>query len=268
MDVNGPRRLRRMDILGEMRETVVILGASNVQMCASGLIGEALRAAGAAEADVFVAAGHGRSYGEWSRMMGRGLPGIVDCGLWPALASRHGGDGGIAVITDIGNDLAYGVSGARLAGWVETCIVRLRGRGMRVAVSRFPAPSVSSMGWLRFQVLRAILFPSRRFSLASILAEGAELNERLERSVEAAGASWVPLAPEIYGADRIHWRLGSRPLAWSALTEPLHATATPGLPPRVTLQGARAELRTLFGRERRSPQPCVRLAGGSTVSFF
>lgn len=257
-----------MDILLEMRETVVILGASNVQMCASGLIGQALRAAGAAEADVLVAAGHGRSYGEWSRMMGRGLPGIVDCGLWPALASRPGENGGIAVITDIGNDLAYGVSGARLAGWVETCIERLRGRGMRVAVSRFPAPSVASLGWLRFQVLRALLFPSRRFSLASILEEGAELNERLEHSASAAGAIWVPLAPEIYGADRIHWSLGSRALAWSALTEPLNAAVAPAIPPPVTLRGARAELRTLFGRERRCPQPSVRLAGGSTVSFF
>ena len=251
-----------------MRETVVILGASNVQMCASGLIGEALRAAGAAEADVFVAAGHGRSYGEWSRTMGRGLPGIVDCGLWPALASRRGENGGVAVITDIGNDLAYGVSGARLAGWVETCIERLRGRGMRVAVSRFPAPSVASMGRLRFRVLSTILFPSRRFSLESILAEGAELNARLQRSVDAAGAIWVPLAPEIYGVDRIHWRLGRRALAWSALTEPLHGAGAPGLPPPVALRGARAELRTLFGRQRRCTQPCVRLAGGSTVSFF
>ena len=122
---------RSRDILRQMRETVVILGASNVQMCGAGLIGAALGGSGAAAADVFVAAGHGRSYGEWSRTMGRGLPGIVDCGLWPALASRRRENAGVAVITDIGNDLAYGVSGARLAGWVETCIERLRGRGIR-----------------------------------------------------------------------------------------------------------------------------------------
>jgi hypothetical protein len=246
----------------------VVLGARNVQMSAPGLIAEALRAAGSPEADVLVAAGHGRSYGEWSRMMGRGLPGIVDCGLWPALEARRADGGGIAVVTDIGNDLAYGVSGARLAGWVETCVGRLREHGLRVAVSRFPAPSVASLGWLRFELLRALLFPGRRFSLASVLAEGAELNARLERSVAASGAAWVPLAPEIYGLDRIHWRRAGRALAWDALTAPVRAGGSPAPNPDVRLRGARAELRTLFGRERRCAQPCVRLASGSTVSFF
>ena len=40
--------------------------------------------------EVFVALGHGRSYGRSTRMLGRQLPGILECGLWPELAARHG----------------------------------------------------------------------------------------------------------------------------------------------------------------------------------
>ncbi len=92
----------------------MLLGASNVQMGRGGLIAEALGAVGAG-AHVFVAAGHGRSYGEWSRVLLRGLPGIVSCGLWPALDERRAPGPGFALLSDIGNDLAYGATPETLA---------------------------------------------------------------------------------------------------------------------------------------------------------
>ena len=84
-----------MAVMGASQRTrIVLLGASNVQMGRRGFIATALRAAGEGGADVLVAAGHGRSYGAWSHAGVRGLPGIVDSGLWPALerASVRGDD--------------------------------------------------------------------------------------------------------------------------------------------------------------------------------
>jgi hypothetical protein len=262
--------------VGDDATRIVLLGASNVQMGAGALIGEALRAieaglGGGPRADVLVAAGHGRSYGAWSRVLGRGLPGIVTCGLWAALESADAASPGYAVLTDIGNDLAYGTEPEQLAAWVEACLERLQRRGLRSVVSLFPSESVERLGWLRFGLLRALLFPGRRFSRGEILARGVALNDRLRRLAGRFEAACVAPAADWFGADRIHLRPAARAEAWRALVAGWGVGPGDGLPRAsrpVRLGGARPELRTILGRERRVPQPCLRLAGGGAVSFY
>jgi hypothetical protein len=251
-----------------------LLGASNIQMSAGSLIGEALRAAqvasdGGGPADVLVAAGHGRSYGEWTRMFARGLPGIAACGLWPALASREV-EGGYAVLADMGNDLAYGAPPERIASWVGACLERLHARGMRIALSLVPVASIERLGRLRFLVLRSVLFPGRRFTLGEILHRGADLNARLREA--AARFDTVCVAPPAawYGLDTIHYRRAARAEAWRSLVGcwcggagERRSSAAP-----VRIAGAKPELRTLFGVERRVEQPSLRLPAGGAVSFF
>jgi hypothetical protein len=256
------------------RTTIVLLGASNIQMSAGALIGEALRATGVqpgngTPADVLVAAGHGRSYGEWTRMFARGLPGIADCGLWPALASRNV-EGGYAMLADMGNDLAYGAAPERIAAWVGACLERLHGRGLRVALSLVPTASIERLGPLRFVLLRSILFPGRRFTLAEILARGADLNARLREIAARLGTVCVAPPAAWYGLDTIHYRRAARVEAWRTLVGCwCGGEGGPnGGRPRVRVAGARPELRTLFGVERRVAQPSVRFAGGGAVSFF
>lgn len=250
----------------------MLLGASNMQMSAGLLIREALRAAGGVggPADVLVAAGHGRSYGEWSRMFARGLPGIASCGLWPALESRNLASGGYALIADMGNDLAYGAQPEQIAEWVGTCLERLHARGLRTAVSLVPGESIQRLGRLRFWVLRSVLFPGRRFSLGEVLARGADLNARLRELAGRLDAVCVDPPAAWYGLDTIHYRRAARVEAWRALVgcwrAGEHEPRGAEIPVRVA--GAKPELRTLFGRERRVPQPCVRLEGGGSVSFF
>ena len=47
-----------------------------------------LQSADSAPLEIFAADGHGRSYGMASRVLGRELPGILECRLWETLASR------------------------------------------------------------------------------------------------------------------------------------------------------------------------------------
>ena len=67
--------------------------------------------------------GLGRSYGQRSTVLGRSLPGITECGLWPAL--QHGSGPVHALITDVGNDVIYGVPVDRIVAWGSTCVDRL-----------------------------------------------------------------------------------------------------------------------------------------------
>src|SRR5688572_31021942 len=105
----------------------ILLGASNLKISLPPLLAGLRRRAGG-PVEAFIACGHGRSYGAWSRFLFvRRLPGIAGCGLWPALEAspplrnvRR-----VALLTDAGNDLVYGASPEEIAGWIGTCLDRL-----------------------------------------------------------------------------------------------------------------------------------------------
>ncbi len=193
------------------------------------------------------------------------------CGLWPALDERRAPGPGFALLSDIGDDLAYGATPETLAGWVECCVERLREREMRVVLSLFPQHSVARLGSWRFRLLRSLLFPGRRFSREDILSRGAELNERLR--VLARRRDLACLEPDAgwFGPDRIHLWPPARQAAWRAMVAGWQVAGrkeASALAPAVRLGAARPELCTLLGRERRTAQPCVVLPGGGSASFF
>ena len=105
---------------------VVLLGASNLTKGIGTVVETACRTWGQ-PLEVHAALGHGRSYGRTTSLLGRQLPGILECGLWPAL-ERTPGVPTAALVTDIGNDLLYGEPVGQIVGL---------GRGLR------------SIGWPR-----------------------------------------------------------------------------------------------------------------------
>ncbi|HLQ43549.1 MAG TPA: hypothetical protein VK137_02375, partial [Planctomycetaceae bacterium] len=66
---------------------VILLGASNVTLSFPRLW-HGLRRAWSESLELFAAHGHGRSFGIWSRVGPRQLPGIVPCRLWDDLAAQ------------------------------------------------------------------------------------------------------------------------------------------------------------------------------------
>ncbi|MEX0819484.1 MAG: hypothetical protein WD070_07815, partial [Pirellulaceae bacterium] len=85
---------------------VVLLGASNIARSPA-IVFDSARSAWGSPLDIVAATGHGRSYGMTSCVLGRTLPGILQCGLWEALATRPLVPTA-ALLTDIGNDILYG----------------------------------------------------------------------------------------------------------------------------------------------------------------
>src|SRR5688572_25820972 len=90
------------------RPRVVVLGASNVTRGIS-TIYETARLAVGGPLDLYAAFGHGRSLGLHTRVLGRGLCGMLDAGLWRALGDATRPRDSFALLSDIGNDLLYGV---------------------------------------------------------------------------------------------------------------------------------------------------------------
>jgi hypothetical protein len=241
---------------------VVLLGASNLSLSLGVVL--ALARPGPGPGAVFVAAGHGRAYGTWSRAGLRGLPAIVDCDLWPA---ARGGPGPTrALVTDVGNDLAYGATPAALAGWVRTCLDRLAAMEAEVVLTLLPTPTLARLAPWQFALFRTVLFPTCRLPLRLLLERATEVNQRLAELAARYRATLMAPDAAWYGADPIHVRRDRRAGAWSAI---LAGWGPPPAPHRpVSCRGLAPAWRTLAGIPVRRSQPSGRLPDGTPISLY
>ena len=219
------------------------------------------------------AIGHGRSYGQDSRVFGKKISGIFPCALWQDLQSRRPLPTA-ALITDIGNDLMYDVPPARLLNWVNACVERLADIGATTIVSELPMASLERLGEARFQFFRRLLFPRNRMtlteakSIAAAVNEGIlELGNREKTSVIAVSYGW-------YGFDPIHLKRSTWGEAWPAILSSWRephgpvGIVRPQLSTRAYLACLAPFEHSTFGISRRAKQPSGRLADGSTISLY
>lgn len=116
-----------MDGTAKFVNQIVLVGASNLTRALATAVEAPEHICGRPNR-LLIAAGHGRSYGLYSRVLFRSLPGITQCGLWDKL--RTGPTlPTFALLTDLGNDIAYGVSTGELIGWVRWCVERFTEHG-------------------------------------------------------------------------------------------------------------------------------------------
>lgn len=193
----------------------VVLGASNVTRGAATVAATAGHLLGT-PLELLVAAGRGRSYGCWSRMLARGLPPIVDCGIWPWL--EQGPPPTHALVTDVGNDIMYGHDPQRILGWVDTCVARLRVMGAAVTISRLAMARLERLSPRTYELARMLIVPHHpRVPFRDALARIHAVDEGLAAIAAARGATVVVPSGAWYGIDPIHVRGARRDDAWRAL---------------------------------------------------
>lgn len=272
---------------------IILLGASNLTVGFPAVITN-LRARLDGPLEIFGACGHGRSYGTWSRVLVRSLPGICECGLWeavsresrvesreqsessasahnranPRLSTLNSEPEPLALVTDIGNDLLYGATPEQIAGWVQTCLERLAAQRAETVLTLLPMASLRRLSNWRYHLTRLLFFPGRGLSWPVMRARAEELNERLAGLAQEAcdsGASvhLVEQPGAWYGFDPIHFRLSRRREAWRDIlsrwpafggAEPLER---PSLSDRFRFGHLRPAERRLFGITRRTAQPVL-----------
>ncbi len=268
--VNQSDLAERAD-LAEPARRVVILGASNVTLGLSTVV-ETARLAWGQPLDVMAAIGLGRSYGMPTNVLGRGLPGIVQCELWDEW-DRRARLPTAALVTDIGNDILYGCSVGPIVRWLETCLERLADRVERLVITRLPIDVVAAVPEWKMRLLTSLLFPSSRITRDGALAKALELDQQLLEYANRFGAYVVQPEWQWYTWDPIHVARRHRATAWRkymtcwANGQPPNS-ATPSLRRWLTLQRARPFSWKRFGIERQRNQPTVQLADGTTVSLF
>ncbi len=260
----------------EPARRLILLGASNLTRSLGTVLSIASSRWGS-PLDVLAALGRGRSYGQLSGFLGRKLPGIVQSGLWRALAQREPLPTS-AIVTDIGNDLLYGASAESIAAWVEACVERLQRLDAAVAMTLLPTASLPRIGAARYLFFRTLLVPSCRLRLATIVDRAQALNDLLRRLGETRGISLVEHRDEWYGLDPLHIKLRWAERAWSeilaacrdnnALPQEHSPACLLSWRRRVALQFLRPHEVRLLGVDRVHPQPCACLPDETRISLY
>ena len=251
---------------------VILLGASNLSRSFPTIV-DTVRRTWSEPIDFMVAKGHGRSYGQDSAVLGRKISGIFPCALWQDLHSREKLPT-TALITDIGNDILYGVTPDQLLNWVEQCLDRLADAGATTVVTQMPVGSIEGLGERRFQFFRRLLFPRSTLTLADAKRIVREINERLIALEKTRKISVIPVSASWYGLDPIHLKQRIHREAWSTLladwrtTDDDRAHARSSLWTRAYLAGLAPLERSRFGFRRRTAQPSGRFFDGTTISLY
>ena len=243
---------------------VVVLGASNVSRGLARL-SAIVRARAPAPVSLFVAAGHGRGYGVNTRVAWRRLPSILGCGLWRAL-DRERIERPMVVVTDVGNELLYGLGVSAVAGAVGEATHRLATRGGRLVITGLPLAAVAGVGAVRYRLLRMLYVPRCLLGLDELKEATCWLDEELQALAVETGATFIEQPADWYGLDALHVRRPHLDALWQRVCDAWGLPCTTASP-RATWRdwaaiGSRgAEVRSLARTVRFTPQPVVERSG-------
>jgi hypothetical protein len=245
----------------------VLLGASNLAIGLDAVLRAAASRLGA-PLEVLAALGRGRSYGTDSWFLVRRMPGIADCGLWRSLV-EGGRRPTWALVTDVGNDLPFGVAPETILGWVEAALDRLERAGARTVITSLPLENLRRLPAWEFELWRRLIFPLHRTSRERVMGGAEMVDAGLRRLARERSIALAQMQPQWYGLDPIHVRRTRRDEAWDRILagwgEPVRAV------PAARLPGAWRQVperRWILGIEGGRSQPCLRLEDGTTLSLF
>jgi hypothetical protein len=251
---------------------VILLGASNLTRSFPTVVAT-VRQTWSEPVEIMAAMGHGRSYGQETSVLGKKISGIFPCALWQDLQTRPALPTA-ALVTDIGNDMLYGVSPEEMLDWVERCLDRLAEVGAATTVTKLPAASIEKLGERRFRFFRRLFFPRSAITLADARALVGEINNRLVEIGQTRKTPVISASESWYGFDPIHIKRRFMRDAWPALLATWRAIDEPFAfapsSPWMAAYLAALEPRdySRFGFRRHVAQPNGQLIDGTTISIY
>ncbi len=249
---------------------IILLGASNLTLSLR-LVIHLMQQRCSGPSEIFAAVGHGRAYGVSSQMLGRGLPGIAECGLWQQLDEMESCPT-VALLTDIGNDILYGVTPERILRSIEWCITKLQQQCVQIVVTNVPMTSIECLSERQYSVFRALFYPSCHLSRDETISRAKTVHAGLVDMAAQRHFKLYEQLPRWFGWDGIHvnyWQregyyrdvLSQFPDSAGCL-ETEKATHQFLLPWQRRPQFA---YKTVFGQALYCSQPSGQLADGSSV---
>lgn len=264
---------------------LVLLGASNLTVSLR-LIIQLMQQYCGSPSEVLVAAGHGRSYGQSSRVLMRELPGIVQSGMWRQLHSAATGAEPVtyAFLTDIGNDIPYQAAPEEILSWVSWCVEQLQRQGARIVMTNLPVESIEALSERRFNLLRRVMFSSCRLSRTEVIERARTVYQGLIHLAERRRFVLCDVEPDWMSFDGIHIAYWKRRAFYRQILRVFEQIPScddqskSRMNPNTTTEHTgtflswqrrpRFAVRRTFGKIKRAPQPSGFLNDQTTVALY
>ncbi len=198
---------------------LILLGASNLARGCFALGRHIQACLHPRPVEVMIATGPGRGYCVPGGLLTVVYPPIQSSRIFEAAREKFAsGYRVIALVTDIGNDIMYGVSPEALTETLHQIFTRLQ--SMRAEVFYTPIPQIFETGIhpALFHVLRTVLFPGSRVSYDQTQRAVGRVN----RFLQDAATNHLRLVPDMdrfTGMDEIHYSVFHAAHAWTYIAE-------------------------------------------------
>ncbi len=252
---------------------IILVGASNLTLSLRMII-QHIQGSVGGPSEILVAAGHGRSYGLSSQVMIRELPGIVRCGLWEQLSTRVIIPS-YALLTDIGNDIPYGVCPEQILQWVTWCVDELTKASAQIVITNLPIESIEALSNRRFQFFRHLFFPSCTLSRIEVVSRAKVVYQGIATLAQQKQLILCEQSRQWMGADGFHVAFMKREQVFRQLcnhfvgTDEDLSSATKQSELRLSWQQRpRFALQRVWGKEKCCQQPSGLLSNQATVSLY
>jgi hypothetical protein len=251
---------------------IILLGASNLTLSRNLAI-RLMQQRCNGPSDVLVAAGHGRSFGMFSRALIRQLPGIASCGLWQRLEAEPELPT-YAFVTDIGNDILYGHAPEQILQWVALCVDRMQRRSAQIVMTNLPLELIQNLSDWHFNITQRIFFPFSRLSKSQVVSRAEIVYSGLKEMACRTNVRLCEQNSAWFGPDIVHILFWKRQEVYEEFFE--HFSDCDAQPFRrsknflATLKERRPRFayQKLLGIEQQSQQPSGQLTDGTTISMY
>jgi hypothetical protein len=198
---------------------LILLGASNLSRGCFAFARHMKTCLHPRPVEVLIASGPGRAYYTSGGLLNVSYPPIYASDIFEVAQNKSkSGYQVVALVTDIGNDIMYGVSTEKVIETVQQIFARLQSMNAEIFYTTLPVAFEKGDHPVWFCILRSLLFPRSTVAYDEATAGVIEVNRFLKESACRQGRL-IPDMDRYLGYDEIHYGWLRAHNAWSHVTE-------------------------------------------------
>jgi hypothetical protein len=216
---------------------LILLGASNLSRGCFAFARHMKACLYPRKVEVLIASGPGRAYCASGGLLNVSYPPIYASDIFEVARDKsESGYRVVALITDIGNDIMYGVSTEKILETLQQVFSRLQSIHAEIFYTTLPGAFEKKNHPIRFCILRSLLFPHSTVTYDEATAGIIEVNRFLKESTGRYG-HLIPEMNRYLGFDKIHYGWLRAHSAWSHVAKPILETLGVNMTREITLAG-------------------------------
>ncbi len=203
---------------------LILLGASNLSRGCFAFARHMKTCLHPRKVEVLIASGPGRAYYASGGLLNVSYPPICTSDIFEVARNKsESGCQVVALVTDIGNDIMYGVSAEQVIETVQQVFDKLQSLNAEIFYTTLPVAFEKGVHPIWFYILRSVLLPFSRVSYSEATGGIIEVNRFLKESAGRYG-HLISEMDRYLGFDEIHYGWLRAHSAWSHVAKVMLGT--------------------------------------------